>query len=163
MRTSLSSLFVALRRLGVLLAGVLITVACGHPSFDAVELHAEDMCSNCRMAISERRWAAQYITRDGEAVKFDDIGCMRDYIKVKESMGLIAALYVADYDSGKWLDGTSARYLRAAGFKTPMGAGIVSVAGQERLAVLAADNNAEVLTFEQVFGSSDASSLRSTK
>jgi copper chaperone NosL len=38
--------------------------------------YGEDVCERCRMIISDKRFAAQFITRNGEAKKYDDIGCM---------------------------------------------------------------------------------------
>lgn len=80
----------------------------------------------CRMAISEKRYAAEFITNDGEALKFDDIGCLRDYIKSKGNRDQVAAYFFNDYETANWIDGASAHFVKSEEFKTPMGGGIVA-------------------------------------
>jgi copper chaperone NosL len=50
--------------------------ACGNAASEPVDLAEEDMCAFCKMAISERRYAAEFLNRDGDAFKFDDVGCL---------------------------------------------------------------------------------------
>lgn len=80
----------------------------------------------CRMAISEKRFAAEFITKDGEALKFDDIGCLRDYVKSKGNRDQIAAYFFNDYETTRWIAGTSAHFVKSDEFKTPMSGGIVA-------------------------------------
>lgn len=128
----------------------LLSSACGQPGLAPVDLNPEDICSMCRMAISEKRFAAEFITRDGDALKFDDIGCMRDYIKEKRIEESIGAWYVSDYESGTWLNARAASFVKSDQFKTPMGGGIVALKLSSRAAVLAQENNTTVLTFDEV-------------
>ncbi len=44
-------------------------------------IEPSDMCSRCRMAISQNRYAAELVDRDGNVWKFDDIGCMVRYTR----------------------------------------------------------------------------------
>ena len=39
----------------------------------------KDQCDNCRMTITEQKYATQLITQKGRAYKFDDIMCMNMY------------------------------------------------------------------------------------
>lgn len=57
--------------------------ACREAEIKPVNIAAEDVCTHCKMALSEKQFAAEFITSDGEAVKFDDIGCLLDYRKEK--------------------------------------------------------------------------------
>jgi copper chaperone NosL len=103
------------------------------------------------MAISEMRFAAEFITKDGDAMKFDDIGCMRDYISEKHSEGMIAAWYVSDYDTSTWLNARSASFVKSDRFKTPMGGGVVALKLNSRATELARENNTKVVAFDDVF------------
>ena len=38
--------------------------------------YGKDPCANCGMLINDPRFAAAYVTRNGQARLFDDIGCM---------------------------------------------------------------------------------------
>lgn len=139
------------RRLALLGCFLLVATACGQAGLAPVDLNPEDMCSMCRMAISEKRFAAEFITRDGEAMKFDDIACMRDHVREKKNEELIAAWYVSDYDSAAWLNARTANFIISDRFKTPMGGGIIAVELSSRAATLAQENNARVITFDEVF------------
>src|SRR5262245_41219167 len=83
-------------------ASVLCLVACQAPSSQPVELLAEDMCTYCRMAISEKRYAAQFVDQEGQASKFDDVGCMMSYLRSRKGQEPIAHYYVVDFDSHRW-------------------------------------------------------------
>jgi copper chaperone NosL len=104
----------------------MLFAACGQREMRPVDLLPEDMCAHCRMAISEKRFAAEFITRDGEAFKFDDIACLANAVKANANRERIAAFFVMDYETRQWLPGETAHYLRSAAFKTPMGGGIAA-------------------------------------
>lgn len=87
-----------------------------------------DTCARCRMAISDRRFAAQL--RGGPkntAFKFDDIGCLSFWLRDRAGehpwMGDAATrMWVADVASQggdvKWLEARTAHYI---GKTSPMG------------------------------------------
>jgi copper chaperone NosL len=110
----------------IFLALCSLTSACGKTEPQPVELAPEDMCSFCRMAISEKRFAAELITQDGDTYKFDDIGCLLDFNRGREVTQSIAASFVVDFETQEWVRGEEAYYLRSAELKTPMSHGIVA-------------------------------------
>src|SRR5262249_26365697 len=85
------------RRCVALLLGALWLAGCGKPKFDPVEIAEEDMCAFCKMAISEKQYAAEFLNRDGDVFKFDDIGCMVSYVVEKKVGDSVAAFYVVDF------------------------------------------------------------------
>jgi copper chaperone NosL len=96
--------------------------------------YGEDVCLRCKMIISDKRFAAQYITERGEASKFDDIGCMMDELKEEKKSGVgVLAVYVTDYGTGEWIDAGSAFYIRSPEIKTPMGYGIAAFGSEESM------------------------------
>ena len=82
------------------------------------------MCAFCRMAISQKQFAAEIIDNSGSAQKFDDIGCMLRYRN--RQTGAPPATFVADYRSREWLNAGSAFFIRSDRLKTPMGGGLVA-------------------------------------
>lgn len=102
-------------------------------------IYGQDSCERCKMIISEKRYSAEYILLDGEARKFDDIGCMIHFHKGEESKGdKILAQYVRDYNTGNWIDATKAYFVWSKDIITPMGQGLTAFKDEEsarRLAV----------------------------
>jgi copper chaperone NosL len=77
------------------------------------------------MAVSEARFAAQIVARGEEARFFDDIGCLRDFLRAeKPAAGAMA--YVADHRTGEWVHAARAVYTRVPGLATPMGSHVVA-------------------------------------
>ncbi len=105
------------------------------------------MCASCKMAISEKRYAAEFLDQEGEAMKFDDIGCMLRYRKRTQSNGAIAASFVVDFESRQWLQASTAYYVRSPEFRTPMGSGIVAYSAATSAAAAAAKHQGQVLRF----------------
>ena len=98
-----------------------LVVACGPSELKPVDLYPEDICSACRMAISDESFAAEIITASQEIFKFDDIGCMERFRQ--QSTGLkIAVIFVKDYESKSWMPYALSVIVRT-GIKTPMGSG----------------------------------------
>jgi len=119
-------------RTGLFLVGLAVVVFanCQKQSVKSVAIEANDMCSFCRMSISERRYAAELLDADGQAFKFDDIGCMANFLRQKKNSAEIRATFVMDFEHSQWIKAENAFYVRAAGFQTPMNGGIVAFANR---------------------------------
>ena len=107
-------------------ATMILLAGCQKVAIAPVALEATDMCSFCRMSISEARYAAELIDNDGQAFKFDEIGCMANFIKQRRNNSSVRVTFVMDFESREWLPAESAAYVRSAEFKTPMNGGIVA-------------------------------------
>ena len=59
--------------------------------------YREDTCDQCRMIISDPRFAASYVTQQGETRRFDDIGDM--LIHHTEQGEEVAVFWVHDYET----------------------------------------------------------------
>ena len=105
---------------------------CQKRGITPVALAPEDMCSYCRMAISEKQYAAEVIDTDGQAFKFDDIGCMVNFIEGKKNKAPIAAYFVMDFDRREWVRGEDAYYVRTSEVTTPMNGGLVAFQTQSQ-------------------------------
>jgi copper chaperone NosL len=122
-----------------------MTVACRPGPPKPVDIDPDDMCAFCRMAISQKQFAAEIIDGKGSAQKFDDIGCMLRYREHQKTTP--AAVFVVDYRTRKWLDGASAYFIRSDRLQTPMGGGIAAFANADSAR---REFNAPVLRFAEL-------------
>jgi copper chaperone NosL len=120
-----------------------------------VEIHyGEDVCERCKMIISEKNFATQYVLNGGKAKKFDDVGCMLEYLR--ENPGDredILGAYVRDYDSGGWIDARKAYYFQGGDIKSPMGFGIAAFSSEESMRAYPQFDRGKVLgSFNELIG-----------
>jgi copper chaperone NosL len=108
------------------LAALFVLLSCQKTTIEPIAIEANDMCSFCRMSISEKRYAAELIDEDGQAFKFDDIGCMTNFINQKKNNAAVAATFVMDFERREWLKAENAFYVRSTEFKTPMNGAVVA-------------------------------------
>jgi copper chaperone NosL len=88
------------------------------------------MCSSCRMAISQKQFAAQLFDAEENVYKFDDVACMLRFLKQREMKPV--AVFVADYETREWMKGSSALFVRTDRVQTPMGGGLLAFADAVR-------------------------------
>ncbi|CAB1128825.1 conserved protein of unknown function [Candidatus Hydrogenisulfobacillus filiaventi] len=110
---------------GVLAAGWLMLAAwlggCG-PAAGPVPIHyGSDRCAECHMLIVHRRFAAQLLERDGRREKFDDLGCLLQWVAAHGGWGGVQAAWVKDYRTRRWLPVQQAAYVYDPGVASPMG------------------------------------------
>jgi copper chaperone NosL len=130
------------------------SISCQKAYIEPVAIAAEDICSFCKMAISEKQYAAEFITNDGDALKFDDIGCLVEHIKgVKRTE--VAAYFVTDFESRVWITAEGAHFVRSAGLKTPMGGGVIAFRNESEARESAARFHGSLLRFDEVIKVSD--------
>ena len=105
----------------LLVASSMIVLAACSESMPQEIAVGKDQCANCKMTISEPKYATQLITEKGRLYKFDDISCMNDYeVSNTESTGN-AKTYVADFHSGEFIEKTTATFIKGGDIKSPMG------------------------------------------
>ena len=81
----------------------------------------KDQCDNCKMTISEPKYATQLITEKGRLYKFDDISCLTDYETSNAESATNAKTYVADFPTGKFIERSTATFIKGGDIKSPMG------------------------------------------
>ena len=112
-----------------------------------VEIAESDICTYCKKPIADKRFAAEFVTRDGFVRKFDDIGCMIEHAK-KGSKGAITAFFTVDYDKKDWYKAEDMTYLRSKNLKTTGGCGIAAFAVRSRAQALATQFQGESVGFD---------------
>lgn len=110
--------------------------------------YGEDICEFCGMIISDERYAAGYITEDGQQRIFDDVGGMfQTYLQRQET---VRAFFVHDYEDTNWIRAETAYYVLSEDLPTPMLFGLAACATAEKAEALAAEGGGQVMTFAEV-------------
>lgn len=131
---------------------LLVVTACGGNAEAAPvppEIHyGQDLCEFCGMIISDPRYAAGYLTADGEDHLFDDIGNMfQSHLQKQDE---VRAFFVHDYKTQRWIRAETAHYMLSPKLLTPMLHGLAAFPTAEEAEVLAAELEGKVLTFDEV-------------
>jgi len=85
-----------------------------------------ETCRSCRMPVSDARLAAQLAAPGEEPKFFDDIGCLREFLKQGDPPRSGAVAYVADHRTGDWVRAARAAYSRCPSLETPMGSHLIA-------------------------------------
>ena len=95
-------------------------IACGRAPREARPVPiaiGRDECTWCRMTIDDARLAAEFVHRDGAPALFGEVGCLLSWRAANPAAP--GAAFVADAESGAWLDARRAAYVVGA-TRTPM-------------------------------------------
>ncbi len=130
---------------------LILFAACQRGRIEPVDIMDGDMCSFCRMAISEKRFATEFWNRDSVLAKFDDAACMMSYIQRGKGREDILAAFVMDYEARRWLKAENAWYVGSARIKTPMGGGIIAFEDKARAEAAASRYEGQVVRFSDLF------------
>jgi nitrous oxide reductase accessory protein NosL len=131
-----------------LTALLIAMVGCQPGPLQPVEIESYDMCTSCRMAISQKQFAAQVFDAAEDVHKFDDIACARRFLG--RQSGTPAAVFVADYEKQSWMPAFTAFFVRTDKVDTPMGGGLLAFSERARADRAAQRFGAAVLTAEQI-------------
>lgn len=116
-KTSLTALMIVI---------IAVIAACGKIEYKPVAINEEtDRCAICNMAVKDDAHATQIITKDGQSLKFDDVGCMNEWT-AKNGTDNVGAAFVRDYNSKQWIKYEKAYYAYDSNYKTPMAYGLLS-------------------------------------
>ena len=89
-----------------------------------------DICANCLMGIAEQDYTVQAINQYEKVIWFDDLGCLVEYMKHDDWKKFKGdgevKIWIADCETGQWIDALSAWY--RFGDRTPMGFGYGALA-----------------------------------
>ena len=136
---------------------LLVAAACARRATPASLDTANTSCHYCRMAVSDVHFAAQIAVPGVESQFFDDLGCLRDYLKRAETkLPPRAVVFVADHRTGEWIPAATAVFTRAAGVSTPMNGGIIAHASAESRQQDRAAANGTPVAAAEIFGPAGA-------
>jgi copper chaperone NosL len=132
------------------IVGVAVFANCQKRTVEPVAIAPEDMCAYCKMAISEKQYAAELIDGEGQASKFDDIGCLLNFVKKRSISVSASSFFVMDFDQRQWIKADSAYYVRSSELTTPMNGGIIAFKDQSKAQEAAGKYHGKVLRFKEL-------------
>jgi nitrous oxide reductase accessory protein NosL len=106
-------------------------------------------CNNCRMIVSEERFAAAAVVVAGDEVRklaFDDIGCLLTYLQAPPHDAQVIP-YVHDYETTKWIKAADAVFLRSEKLRTPMASHLVACVSEGAARQLLTQYPGEIVAF----------------
>jgi copper chaperone NosL len=111
--------------------------------------YGRDACTHCKMTIMDNRFAAEILTGKGRAIKFDDFGCLLQYVKTENFSDPDAKIFVADYDhpGAQFLDARQAVFIHNEAFKSPMNGNLAATASEQVAKQLNGGSNGKLLTW----------------
>jgi copper chaperone NosL len=111
--------------------------------------YGHEACSHCKMTIMDKRFAAEIITSKGRAIKFDDFGCLLNWVKDVKFQDKGALIFVADFNNpgGQFLDARHALFIHNDDFKSPMNGNFAATASQTGAEKLNARAHGQILTW----------------
>lgn len=138
----------------VALLMLLIAVsACQRQAIPAELDTVNTACQYCRMAVSDVHFAAQISAPGVEPQFFDDLGCLRDYLKQNTTrLPARAMVFVADHRTGEWVRASEAVFTRVEKSATPMTGGIVAHANEASRKLDTARFTGVVVPAAEIFG-----------
>lgn len=125
-------------------------------------VYGQTECDSCRMIISEESFAAAAVLVTADGVRksaFDDIGCLLGFLK-DQPPNARAIAYVHDHPSRRWLDASTATFVRSDALQTPMASHLAACQSQADAEALLRRYAGAVLTLDQL--RSDAGSGRAS-
>jgi copper chaperone NosL len=102
------------------------------------------------MVISEKQFAAEIISTNDEVFKFDDIGCMLNYIEKHQMQHKIGARYVMDFEKRNWILAEQASFVATNEIQTPMGGGYLAFQNNEKAQSAIQRFKGRLLTYSQL-------------
>lgn len=121
------------------------------PEFEPIS-YGHDACAHCKMTIMDKRYAAEILTKKGKAYKFDDIACLKKYIREENLTESELTVFVADYNNpdSKFLDARQVVYLHSELFKSPMNGNFAAFALAENARPLKDSLHIDLLKWENL-------------
>lgn len=138
----------------LLLVGVL--AACGggdaSPAAPPEILYGVDECAYCRMIVSDPHHAAVARSPEGEEARFDDLGCLAEFLQAAPD-GTAWKAWVHPRGESEWRPAEEALYVLLPDLVTPMGSALAAFASDEQ-ARQAAPEGADLLTWTELLAES---------
>jgi copper chaperone NosL len=113
----------------------------------------DEACASCHMIISDERFAAALVTAAGDALKFDDIGCLIQHEAPHARPEV--TYWVRDYSSQGWLNARDATFVQSTSVLSPMGHGMAALPTALAARELASGPTSRILRFSELPGFRD--------
>jgi copper chaperone NosL len=126
-----------------------VFMSCSGGKAEPVRLN-KDQCDNCKMTISDGKFACEILTDKGKTLKFDDLGCLFNYKKANPAT-IVKSYLVGDYtQNNQMIDAAAATYFMAEGLNSPMGGNMAAFKEKADAASNAQKFNAPLMDWKQL-------------
>lgn len=129
---------------------ILIFISCSTEPQPLVS--GKDECNFCKMPVADIRYGAEIITVKGKLYKFDDIGCLNNFLKNGLSADeKVKNILVVNYTNNQnFLDVHKAQFLISSNLHSPMNSGVAAFESQKQTEYFLKDFPGEILTWHQL-------------
>lgn len=112
----------------------------------------KDECYFCKMPVADTKFGAEIITEKGKLYKFDDTGCIINFLKIGLSTDeKIKNIFTICYSNNqKFSDVNKSFFLMSENFRTPMNSGIASFETRNEAETFLKEFPGEILTWQQL-------------
>lgn len=128
---------------------IIFISACNSSGPEPVAIN-KDMCSYCHMTISDLQFCAELITSKKKIYKYDDIGCLLNYLRSNSSL-TDANYWVANSNlSEELLPAENAYYVKSETIHTPMNGNIAAFSNAAEASLCAKEKKGIVLSWNEI-------------
>ena len=112
----------------------------------------KDVCTYCKMPVAEIKFGGEIITAKGKIYKFDDLGCMINFIKSgMDSKEKVKDLLAVNYSNNQeLLNVNEAAFLISSNFHTPMNSGAVCFRSKKEAEKMEKDFHGNILSWKEL-------------
>ncbi|MBI2967302.1 MAG: nitrous oxide reductase accessory protein NosL [Bacteroidetes bacterium] len=114
--------------------------------------YGSDICHQCRMVISDKRYGTELITVKGKIYKFDSIECIAQFTgsgKVRKEN--VHSMLITDYTTpGHFIDAGNAVFLISDNLPSPMGANLTGFGNKLISGKFQSELQGELFTWEEI-------------
>lgn len=112
----------------------------------------KDLCSYCKMPISDNRFGAEIITQKGKAFKFDDVHCLLAYLKAPDFNNSESyKIYFVDFSDNHLLaQNNGLFFLKSSSLRSPMNGNIAVFTNKDSLQFILKKYPGIVLSWDQL-------------
>ncbi len=115
----------------------------------AIKLN-KDECSHCKMTLTDALFAAEIITKKNRLYTFDDIACLRGYLK-ENSSAEAPSIWISDYqNAGQFVNVEEAFFVKSPEIRSPMGGHTIAFSSADIAKEFALKYNTQVYTWSQL-------------
>ncbi len=110
-----------------------------------------DVCSNCKMTITDGRYGAEIISKKGKIYKFDSAECMIQFLKSKEIQAEnIHQFLITDFATPEnFTDAKTAHFLISQNLPSPMGADLTGFSSRVDAGKFRSEYEGKILTWSE--------------
>ena len=111
----------------------------------------KDECYYCKMPVADTKFGAEIITEKGKFYKFDDVGCMINFLKTNLNEKEKAKnILTVSYTNQKLLNVNECVFLKSANLRSPMNSGIAAFESVNEAQSFLKELSGNILTWNQL-------------